>query len=147
MLTFVMLSCFPFRALYDDDCLYVVPNSHRRIRTPEELDITINDPKSHNMPGQLRVALKPGQTVFYDSNILHRAAYFSTKKRATLHASMGTVDGGYHRAKTMFQHGLDWMNTDAFKESLTDSLKIPFANTQSMAAGAGLDRLESQPIH
>ncbi|KAI8337528.1 hypothetical protein BC941DRAFT_352669 [Chlamydoabsidia padenii] len=134
-------------ALYEDDCLYVVPNSHRRVRTAEERDITINDPKSHNMPGQLRVALKPGQTVFYDNNILHRAAYFSSKKRATLHASMGTIEGGHHRAKTVFQHGLDWMNTDDFKASLPDSLKTPFANTQAMATRAGLDKLETKPIH
>ncbi|KAI8339002.1 hypothetical protein BC941DRAFT_460577 [Chlamydoabsidia padenii] len=134
-------------ALYEDDCLFVVPNSHRRIRTDKERDITINDPKSHDMPNQLQVNLKPGQTVFYDNNILHRAAYFSNKKRATLHASMGTIDGGYHRAKTVFQHGLDWMNTDAFKATLIDSLEIPFANTQSMATRAGLDKFESQPIH
>ncbi|ORZ24010.1 hypothetical protein BCR42DRAFT_402049 [Absidia repens] len=134
-------------ALYEDDCLYVVPNSHRRVRTPEERDITINDPKSQNMPGQLRVNLKPGQTVFYDNNILHRAAYFCSQKRATLHASMGTIEGGHHRAKTAFQHGLDWMNTDAFKASLVDSLKTPFANTQAMAARAGLDKYESKPIH
>ncbi|ORZ14196.1 hypothetical protein BCR42DRAFT_354668 [Absidia repens] len=134
-------------ALYEDDCLYVVPNSHRRVRTAEERDITINDPKSHNMPGQLRVALKPGQTVFYDNNILHRAAYFSSKKRATLHASMGTIEGGHHRAKTVFQHGLDWMSTDEFKATLSDSLKTPFANTQAMASRAGLDKLETKPIH
>ncbi|CAO3589965.1 unnamed protein product [Absidia cylindrospora] len=134
-------------ALYEDDCLYVVPNSHRRVRTAEERDITINDPKSHNMPGQLRVALKPGQTVFYDNNILHRAAYFSSKKRATLHASMGTIEGGHHRAKTVFQHGLDWMSTDEFKATLSDSLKTPFANTQAMATRAGLDKLETKPIH
>lgn len=99
------------------------------------------------MPGQLRVNLKPGQTVFYDNNILHRAAYFKSKKRATLHASMGTIEGGHYRAKTIFQHGLDWLNTDEFKATLIDSLKTPYANTQAMATRAGLDKLETKPIH
>ncbi|KAI8337812.1 hypothetical protein BD560DRAFT_413173 [Blakeslea trispora] len=49
-------------ALYEDECLYVVPNSHRRIRTKVEREITIHDPKSNKMPGQLKVVLKPGQT-------------------------------------------------------------------------------------
>ncbi|ORZ00418.1 hypothetical protein BCR43DRAFT_485184 [Syncephalastrum racemosum] len=134
-------------ALYDDACLFVVPNSHRRVRTPEERDITINDPKSHKMPGQLQVNLKPGQTVFYDNNILHRAAYFCANKRATLHASMGTIEGGHHRAATIFQHGLDWMNSKEFQDNLPASLKKPYANVQAMAQRAGLDKFETKPIH
>ncbi|KAI7879189.1 hypothetical protein K492DRAFT_164067, partial [Lichtheimia hyalospora FSU 10163] len=134
-------------ALYEDECLYVVPKSHRRVRTAEERDITLNDPKSHNMPGQLKVQLKPGYTVFYDNNILHRAAYFCSKKRATLHASMGTVEGGHHRAATIFQHGLDWMETDAFREQLPESLLKPYANVRAMAEKATAGKLESKPIH
>ncbi|KAF7726331.1 hypothetical protein EC973_008911 [Apophysomyces ossiformis] len=134
-------------ALYEDACLYVVPNSHRRVRTPEERDITINDPKSHKMPGQLQVRLKPGQTVFYDNNILHRAAYVCTNKRATLHASMGTIEGGHHRASTIFQHGLDWMATEEFRATLPESLKTPYANVRAMAERAGLEKMEMRPIH
>ncbi|KAI8365382.1 uncharacterized protein BYT42DRAFT_589710 [Radiomyces spectabilis] len=134
-------------ALYEDACLYVVPNSHRRVRTAEERDVTINDPKSHNMPGQLQVRLKPGQTVFYDNNILHRAAYVCTSKRATLHASMGTIEGGHHRAATIFQHGLDWMTDDRFVQSIPDSLKKPYANVRAMAQKAGLEKMETKPIH
>ncbi|KAL0090030.1 hypothetical protein J3Q64DRAFT_1727998 [Phycomyces blakesleeanus] len=134
-------------ALYEDACLYVVPNSHRRVRTPEERDITINDPKSHNMPGQLQVRLLPGQTVFYDNNILHRAAYIAANKRATLHASMGTIEGGHHRASTIFQHGLDWMNQPSFQQSLPASLEKPYANVKAMAAKTGLGKMETKPIH
>lgn len=136
-----------YRALYEDDCLFVVPASHRRVRTPEERDVTINDPKSHNMPGQLQVNLKPGQTVFYDNNILHRAAYFSSKKRATLHASMGTIEGGHHRAATIFQHGLDWMESPEFTNNLCDSLKKPFENVRQMATIANQGKFETKPIH
>ncbi|CEG76955.1 hypothetical protein RMATCC62417_11775 [Rhizopus microsporus] len=134
-------------ALYDDACLYVVPNSHRRVRTAEERDVTINDPKSSKMPGQLKVELKAGQTVFYDNNILHRASYVSSQKRATLHASMGTIEGGHYRASCILQHGLEWMQTDEFKRSLPDSLCVPFANLTAMANKAGMPNLCAKPIH
>ncbi|KAI9318603.1 hypothetical protein BX666DRAFT_1929702 [Dichotomocladium elegans] len=134
-------------ALYDDACLFVVPKSHRRVRTEAERDLTINDPKTHAMPGQLQVHLKPGQTVFYDNNILHRAAYFKANKRATLHASMGTIEGGHHRAATIFQHGLDWMAADSFKSQLPKSLEVPYENLCAMAAKATEGKFESKPIH
>ncbi|KAI8060740.1 hypothetical protein BC940DRAFT_337394 [Gongronella butleri] len=134
-------------ALYEDDCLFVVPASHRRVRTPEERDISLNNPKG-DMPGQLRVNLKPGQTVFYDNNILHRAAYFKDKKRHTLHASMGTTNGGHHRGATIFQHGLGWLNSDEFKATLIDSLKVPYNNTVLMAQRAGIDSdMKTKPLH
>ncbi|KAI9485369.1 MAG: hypothetical protein EXX96DRAFT_544870 [Benjaminiella poitrasii] len=134
-------------ALYDDACLYVVPKSHRRVRTEAERDITINDPKSNEMPGQLRVELKAGQTVFYDNNILHRASYVSSQKRATLHACMGTIQGGHHRASAILQHDLDWMNTDSFKDTLPYSLLKPYTNLLTMAQKAGMPNLRSEPIH
>jgi hypothetical protein len=99
------------------------------------------------MPNLLKVVLKPGQTVFYDSNILHRAAYSSKSKRATLHACMGTIDGGHHRASNIFQHGLDWMSEPQFRDSLPDSLKVPYANILRMAEKKGLQKLESDAIH
>ncbi|KAI9277586.1 hypothetical protein BY458DRAFT_504512 [Sporodiniella umbellata] len=134
-------------ALYDDGCLYVVPNSHRRVRTPEERRVTIEDPKSHQMPGQLKVELKAGQTVFYDNNILHRASYVSSQQRATLHASMGTIEGGHHRATCILQHDLRWMETEEFKSSLTESLDIPYKNLIKMSRDAGIQQLYVPPIH
>lgn len=99
------------------------------------------------MPGQLKVDLKPGQTVFYDNNILHRASYVASQKRATLHASMGTIEGGHHRASCILQHGLDWMNTEEFKKSLPESLIKPHANLVAMADKAGMPNLTTKAIH
>lgn len=138
---------FFFSALYDDACLFVVPNSHRRVRTSTERDITINDPLSHKMPEQLKVDLKAGQTVFYDNNILHRASYDCTQKRSTLHASMGTIEGGHHRAAVILQHGLDWMNTEEFKNTLPQSLIKPHTNVIEMANKAGISNMSAKPIH
>lgn len=61
-----------------------------------------------------------GETVFYNSNILHCAAYDSTKKRATLHATMGSIMGGSTRARNVLQHGLNWMTKPEFHNGLTD---------------------------
>jgi hypothetical protein len=53
-------------ALYDDDCLSAVPASHRRVRTPEEREANLS---GGPMPGGASLALKAGETVFYNNNI------------------------------------------------------------------------------
>ncbi|CAE6453791.1 unnamed protein product [Rhizoctonia solani] len=104
-------------ALYDDACLFVVPGSHREPRTPEQraLSSTQEAPKDPmDMPGAICVKLKAGDTVFYQNNILHTAAYHPDVKRATLHASMGDIRGGSRRARMILQHKVDWIRGDAF---------------------------------
>ncbi|KAI9344269.1 hypothetical protein BDR26DRAFT_857507 [Obelidium mucronatum] len=120
-------------ALYDDACLYIIPKSHNRIRTPEERDININDPLCMNMPGAIAVELKAGQTVFYNNNIMHRAVYDKSKKRATLHGCMGTVLGGPHRARNILQHGVAWMREERFKHTLPPRLYPLYDNLISLA--------------
>ena len=89
------------------------------------------------MPGSIQVTLKrtflsitvawslrrntipAGETVFYNNNILHCAAYTSNMQRATLHACMGDTRGGSARARNILQHGLERMREDAFRETLT----------------------------
>ncbi|KAH7333575.1 hypothetical protein B0J17DRAFT_675907 [Rhizoctonia solani] len=104
-------------ALHDDACLFVVPGSHREPRTPEQraLSSTQDAPKDPmDMPGAICVKLKAGDTVFYQNNILHTAAYHPDVKRATLHASMGDIRGGSRRARMILQHKVDWVRGDAF---------------------------------
>ncbi|RUP50122.1 hypothetical protein BC936DRAFT_140246 [Jimgerdemannia flammicorona] len=120
-------------ALYDETCLLVVPRSHNRVRTAEERRITEHDPLSQQMPGQLRVHLCAGQTVFYNNNILHRAAYSKDSKRATLHACIGTTTGGHHRAENIFQHGLEWMREEKFRRTLPESMFGPYDNLIRLA--------------
>ncbi|KAJ7502386.1 hypothetical protein B0H11DRAFT_1988374 [Mycena galericulata] len=108
-------------ALYEDSCLYVVPGSHKIPRTPEqrvhsEGQDAPDDPL--DMPGAIQVHLKPGDSVFYNSNILHCASYDSRARRATLHASMGNVAGGSVRARNVLQHGLGWMKEPQFYDGL-----------------------------
>ncbi|KAI6001820.1 hypothetical protein EDD15DRAFT_2227674 [Pisolithus albus] len=108
-------------ALYEDCCLYVVPGSHRVPRTAEQrtLSITQDPPKNPlDMPGAIQVILRPGETVFYNSNLLHCATYDSKKPRCTLHACVGNVRGGSIRARNVLQHGLQWMTEDNFSSQL-----------------------------
>jgi len=108
-------------ALYEDSCLFVVPGSHKVLRSPEQRlhSCTPNAPVDPlDMPGAIQVSLKPGESVFYNSNILHCASYDASAPRATLHATIGNVAGGSVRARNILQHGLSWMKEPQFKESL-----------------------------
>jgi ectoine hydroxylase-related dioxygenase (phytanoyl-CoA dioxygenase family) len=95
-------------ALYDDECLLVVPGSHCRPRTEEERRVTLEDPRGH-ISSEKVVRLKAGETVFYDHNILHRAVYPTEPVRLTLHACMGTIQAGVERAKNVLQHKMEWV--------------------------------------
>ena len=99
-------------ALFEDESLIVVPGSHRRIRTQAERDA---NPYQADLPNTLTVKLKPGDAVFYDSNILHRGAYKGIDEknelgRMTLHGSVGLKGYGDERGRQVLQHGVgDWI--------------------------------------
>lgn len=120
-------------ALYPDDCLYVVPGSHKRVRTPEQRKIQSDDPFSEKMPGAICVHLDVGQTLFYDNAILHRGVYDKNAKRATLHASIGITSGGEHRARGLFEHELDWMREERFRNTLPKNLLTYLDNLNALA--------------
>ncbi|KAF8420003.1 hypothetical protein L210DRAFT_3575674 [Boletus edulis BED1] len=73
------------------------------------------------MPGAIRLVLQPGETVFYNSNILHCAMYDVKQRRATLHATMGDTRGGSTRARNVLQHGLEWIQEKRFRETLDEA--------------------------
>jgi hypothetical protein len=104
-------------ALFEDKSLIVVPGSHRRVRTAKERNA---DPYEKDMPGQIFVTLKPGDAVFYDSNILHRGMYegIDTSKelgRMTLHGSVGLAGHGNERARQVLQHAVgEWVDRAQF---------------------------------
>ena len=60
-------------ALVDDPCLWVVPGSHVRNRTEAETAVLRGDRRS-DLPGQVQVNLKRGQTVFWEGKLLHRGS-------------------------------------------------------------------------
>lgn len=82
--------------LYEDETLWVIPGSHKRPNTPEER-VAFNGSKHYapidaDMPGGVRVAIRPGQAVLYNNNIIHRGYHPAfTVPRRSLHM-------GYHCA-------------------------------------------------
>lgn len=94
--------------LFEDESLIVVPGSHARARTQTEREA---DPYAAELPGMVKVALKAGDVVFYDNNILHRGVYDVEKERMTLHGSVGHVKGSADRARNVLQHGVgEWVD-------------------------------------
>jgi hypothetical protein len=107
----------------------MVPRSHLRLQTPEERNTVLHHPYSNEkMPGAICVKLHAGQTVFYNNNLLHRGDYSKESKRATIHASMGTIMGGVLRAKDIMQHGLEWMCEQRSIQTLPDRLLPLYCN-------------------
>jgi ectoine hydroxylase-related dioxygenase (phytanoyl-CoA dioxygenase family) len=81
-------------ALYDDECLLIVPGSHNRPRTADERRINLEGDRRSTMPGypifkylsnrysrEKRVMVRAGSVLFYDHNILHRATYPTSPQR------------------------------------------------------------------
>ncbi|KAF9560442.1 hypothetical protein CPC08DRAFT_804653 [Agrocybe pediades] len=111
-------------ALYIDSCLYVVPGSHKIPRTDEQrVNSSGQVPENPlDMPGSIRVTLQPGESVFYNQNILHCATYNSKAKRATLHACIGDTKGGTTRARNILQHELQWMKGEEFAKTIPNEV-------------------------
>ena len=136
-------------ALCSDASLIVVPGSHRRVRTETE---RAADPYEPYIPGQKVVELKPGDAVFYDSNILHRGVYHGKKEgdeetRLTLHGSVGLKqregqEQGQHgkvRATAVLQHGVGaWVNREEAAFGLGERAERMRRNLVDMGTGEGV---------
>ncbi|WVQ84766.1 hypothetical protein IAT38_006923 [Cryptococcus sp. DSM 104549] len=108
-------------ALYDDECLSVVPSSHARVRTEAEREAMRS---GEEMPGAMVVQLKKGETVFYNNNILHVGKYDAATKRRTLHGCYGSPPpGDTTRARNILQHDVGYTLDPAFKASVPERLR------------------------
>jgi hypothetical protein len=70
--------------LFADRYVTIVPGSHLRASTSEELQVLKNDPTG-DMPGQMTVEMEPGDVVFYYSNLWHRGFNPEGNLRWTMH--------------------------------------------------------------
>ena len=70
--------------LYDDDVLWVVPGSHRRVNTAEENEELLKD-RCAPLTGGIPVELNAGDGVVYINFLLHWGSNYSSKLRRTLH--------------------------------------------------------------
>ncbi len=70
--------------LYDDDVLWVVPGSHRRLNTEAE-NCQLLENQRVPLPGSIPVELNGGDGVVYSNYLLHWGSNYSTKLRRTIH--------------------------------------------------------------
>ena len=74
-------------ALVDDERLEIVPGSHRRWDTPEELQIRKGSKRTSSaMPGATRIAMEAGDACVFHAWSIHRATYQRSPLRRTLDA-------------------------------------------------------------
>jgi Phytanoyl-CoA dioxygenase (PhyH) len=134
-------------ALYQDESLIVIPGSHRRIRTLTERRA---DPCAAHLPGQVIVHLKPGDAVFYNSNILHRGVYKGINHeteigRMTLHGSVGLAGFGKERARQVLQHGVgDWAREARFDVAGETGVRAERMRQRLVEMGGGCEAGYSQ---
>jgi hypothetical protein len=77
-------------ALEEDDCLEIVPGSHLRPSTREELLIQKGaDRASPAMPNALRIVLGAGDLCVFEAATIHRAVYRCEPIRRTIDAVYG----------------------------------------------------------
>ncbi|MDQ3586474.1 MAG: phytanoyl-CoA dioxygenase family protein [Acidobacteriota bacterium] len=80
-------------ALVPDDHLEIVPGTHARWDTPEELSIRKGlhgqRPDSPHMPGAVRISLDAGDAVFFSAWSIHRGRYVAGQTRRTFDAIYG----------------------------------------------------------
>lgn len=125
-------------ALYEDTCTWVVPGSHARPDTPEEIarfpqrgfsgpDLEgkssaererLSLEYCQSLPGAFRLLLDAGDYALYRNSLWHLGNYIPSKKRATLHDAVDTQKFIDWRAMTMEDiksrraAGLGWDNSD-----------------------------------
>ena len=114
-------------ALYDDDSLYIVPGSHCRELTDAERTVLQERP-NEEMPNQLRVELKAGDIVFYNSSILHKGKNTNRKIRQTLHYAVVAITSESHPLNPDNPTDQEWLNEPEFLGNLPDRLKPLFDN-------------------
>ncbi len=74
-----------------DTFLQVIPQSHNRNSTPQEIAAFQADPKG-DMPGMMTVHLEPGDITCYNALIWHRGINPQGLMRWTMHAAYWTAD-------------------------------------------------------
>ena len=112
--------------LYDDNVLWVVPKSHRRINTPEEDRQLAADPKVP-LPGSISTELRAGDGVVYVQPMLHWASNYGRTLRRTIHGGfclwsrypdLGFTEYLSHSARATFD---GWAQRSMRMQDLTES--------------------------
>ncbi len=113
--------------LYEgDNCLHVIPGSHRRPVSEEEIRVLREDPNA-DMPHQVVVEPEVGEAVFYNHLLLHRGVYFEGHRRETLHGHIMSVAQEWETHTVA--RGADYMLVPGYLETVSQRLRPMFQNT------------------
>ena len=116
-------------ALVEDPCLWIVPGSHRRYRTDFEREVLINDNQAE-IPGAANIVLKKGQTIFWNSNTIHRGKKpEGMGDRSTLMGALINHSSGYDRGEKGEQR---WMLAENIRDALPESTRRYYDNWRSV---------------
>ena len=85
--------------LYDDDVLWVVPGSHRRLNTAQENRELLKNRRAPLSSG-MQVKLEAGDGVMYINTILHWPSNYSTKLRRVIHLGYRAFGGQLYPLRT-----------------------------------------------
>ncbi|MDA0839768.1 MAG: phytanoyl-CoA dioxygenase family protein [Planctomycetota bacterium] len=106
--------------LYPDRFLQIVPGSHLRKSSEEELDVLHNNPTG-DLPGQITVELDPGDVVFYYNNLFHRGYNPEGELRWTMHHGFMVANAPIYDVEA----GQDsWIGQEGYIESLPEGLQV-----------------------
>jgi ectoine hydroxylase-related dioxygenase (phytanoyl-CoA dioxygenase family) len=106
--------------LYPDRYLQIVPGSHLRKSSNEELDVLHNNPTG-DMPDQLTVETEPGDVVFYYNNLFHRGFNPEGELRWTMHHGFMVADAPVYNVEEGQEK---WIGRDGYIESLPEGLQV-----------------------
>ncbi len=133
--------------LYDDNVLWIVPGSHRRLNTPEE-DAALRRSTKEPVPGGVAVELRAGDAAVYSHYLLHWGSNYTTRLRRTLHGGHVTLaefddlsfaEGLSRRGRATFER---WSGQGkALQEATEAALRAVIAG-DAAAYHAGLETLE-----
>ena len=133
--------------LYDDNVLWVVPGSHRRVNTPEENHGLAEDPRAP-LPGSICTRLKAGDGVVYVQPILHWASDYSPKLRRTIHGGFCIWSGYRDLSFTKYLSPsagaifAGWSRRSARMQDLTESALRAATEGDAAAYRDALERLQ-----
>ena len=113
--------------LYEgENCLRVIPGSHRRPISEEEIRILREDPNA-DMPNQVVVELEVGEAVFYNHLLLHRGVYIEGHRRETLHGHIMAVAQEWETQYVA--RDADYLLETGYLETVPQRLRPMFQNT------------------
>lgn len=104
--------------LFEDRFLTIVPGSHLRPTTREELNAFHTNPVG-DMPGQITVETQPGDVAFYYPNLWHRGFNPAGELRWTMHHAFWLAAAPVH----VHEGGQkEWIETSGYLETLPPAL-------------------------